>query len=114
MLDVIFMATLAAEVLLGGCLVVSLARPTMRVWPPPGRESWQYRLVWALTGLSAVRLSAVGVLDWGTFAWGHWVRIPVSMLLLGGGLALALWAVRVLGVRATSGLQDPFVEVGPL
>lgn len=113
MLDVFLVATLIAEVLLGGCLVVSLARPTMRIWPPPGRNSWQYRLVWTLTGLSAVGLSAVGVLDWNTFALDRWVRIPVSTLLIVGGLALALWAVRVLGVHATSGLQDSLVEVGP-
>jgi len=69
MLDVIFVATLIAEVLLGGCVVVSLVRPTLRIWPPPGRDSWQYRLVWTLTGLCAVGLAAVGVLANSLRAW---------------------------------------------
>jgi len=113
MLDVIFVATLAAEVSLGGCLVISVVRPTLRIWPPPGRDSWQYRLVWTLTGLCSVGLIAVGMLHWNTFFFSHWFRIPVGAILIVGGLALALWGVRVLGVSATSGLQDSLVEVGP-
>ena len=113
MLDVIFVATLTATVLLGGCLVVSLVRPILQIWPPPGRDSWQYRLVWTLTGLCAVGLAAVGVLDWNTFSFNHGFRIPVGTILIVGGLALALWAVRVLGVHATSGLQDSLIEAGP-
>ena len=113
MLDVIFVVTLAAKLLLGGCLLISLARPTMRIWPPPGRNSWQYRVVWTLTGLSAVGLAAVGVLDWNASSWCHEVRIPVGTLLIMGGLALAMWGVRVLGVHSTSGLRDSLVESGP-
>ena len=113
MLDVIFVVTLIAKVLLGGCVVVSLVRPTLRIWPPPDRDSWQYRLVWTLTGLCALGLAAVGVLDWNTFSFSHGLRIPVGTILILGGLALALRAVRVLGVHATSGLQDSLVEVGP-
>lgn len=112
-LEVIVVATLAAEVLLGGSLVVSVARPTMRIWPPPGRKSWQYRLVWTLTGLCTVGIAMVGVLDWNTFCLSHWFRIPVGAILMAGGLALALWGVRVLGVHATSGLKDSLVEAGP-
>jgi hypothetical protein len=93
--------------------VVSLVRPLLQIWPPPGRDSWQYRLVWTLTGLCAVGLAAVGVLDWNTLSFSHWFRIPIGTTLIVGGLALALWAVRVLGVHATSGLQDSLVEVGP-
>jgi len=113
MLDVSFFATLIATISLGGCLVVSILRPTLRIWPPPGRNSWQYRLVWTLTGLCAVGIAAVGVLDWNTFSFSHWSRIPVGAILMVGGLAFAMWGVRVLGVHATSGLKHLLVEAGP-
>lgn len=113
MLDVILVASVAAKAVLGGCLVISVARPAMRVWPPPGPNSWQYRLVWTLTGLCAVGIVMVGVLDWNTFSFGHWLRIPLGTMLIAGGLGLALWGVRVLGVYATSGLKDSLIEAGP-
>ena len=36
-----FWIAFAALVVLGGCLVVSVLWPARRIWPPPGRHSWQ-------------------------------------------------------------------------
>ncbi|MEN8181928.1 MAG: PEMT/PEM2 methyltransferase family protein [Myxococcota bacterium] len=113
MLGLAFAATLAAELLLGALLIVSWIDPSRRVWPPPGRASWQYRVVWTLTDVTAVGILALGILDWNTFAIDHWLRLPVGGGLALAGLALALWGVRTLGIHRSSGLKEALVQAGP-
>jgi hypothetical protein len=76
--ELAFILTLGAELVLGAILAWSIARPGARVWPPPGRHSWQYRVVWVFTDIAAVGILAVGILDWNTFVIGHWLRLPIG------------------------------------
>lgn len=109
----LFTTTLMAEILLGACLIVSLVRPDARVWPPPDRDSWQYRVVWALTLISTAGVVLVGILDWNTTGLGQRLRLAIGAALAAGGLAFALWSVRTLGVHRSLGLKDTLVRAGP-
>lgn len=113
MIDAVFAVTLGAEIVLGAVLLWSIARPGSRIWPPPGRRSWQYRLVWILTDVVAVGILWVGVLDWNTFVLDHWLRLPVGAVLALGGGAFALWGVRHLSWHASLGLEAELVRSGP-
>jgi protein-S-isoprenylcysteine O-methyltransferase Ste14 len=113
MLDFAFAVTLAAETLLGALLIVSWLDPSRRVWPPPGRASWQFRMVWILTDVAAVGILVVGILDWNSFAMDHWLRLPIAGGLALAGLGLALWGVRTLGMHRSLGLRKALVEAGP-
>jgi protein-S-isoprenylcysteine O-methyltransferase Ste14 len=109
----VFWISFAALVGLGLLLVISVLRPARRIWPPPRRYSWEYRLVWTLTDVAALGIVLVGVLDWNTFALDHWIRLPVGGLLaLGGGL-FALWGIRHLSWHASLGLEAELVSSGP-
>lgn len=112
-MDVVFAVTLGAELVLGAVLVWSIARPGARIWPPPGRHSWQYGLVWTLTDLATLGILAVGVLDWNTFVLDHWLRLPVGAALALGGGGFALWGIRHLSWHASLGLQAELIRSGP-
>jgi protein-S-isoprenylcysteine O-methyltransferase Ste14 len=101
-----------AEALLGGALVVTLASG-VKVWPPPGRSSWQYRLVWSLTWTAIAGVVTLGLVDWNSFGFGHWIRFPIGGLMVAGGLGLVGWGVHSLGIQATSGLEGRLVTEGP-
>ena len=111
--SIAFAITLGALLALGLCLGFSMARPHARVWPPPGRDSWQYRIVWILTDVAAVGILAVGILDWNSFAIDHWLRLPIASGLVLAGLGLALWGVRTLGMHRSLGLSEALVQGGP-
>jgi protein-S-isoprenylcysteine O-methyltransferase Ste14 len=112
-LGLAFGASFVALVVLGATLVVSILRPERRIWPPPGRGSWQYRLVWGLVDVATVGILLVGALDWNTFVFDHGARWPLGLALALGGGGFALWSVRWLSWHATLGLEAELVRTGP-
>ena len=103
---VILMAHLAGA-------VWSVAAPHRRLWPPPGRGSWQHRLTWA--GYWAVLAINVLLLftDWNSWVFQSPLRFIVGAPLVVLGGLLAGWGVVTVGLRNTSGLRDGFVSAGP-
>jgi len=113
MLDVAFWISLAALFLLGIALVVSIRQPARRIWPPPGRQSWQYWFVWIPIDVATLGILIVGILDWNTFVFDPWLRLPVGAALALGGGGFALWGIRHLSWHASLGLEAELVRTGP-
>ena len=108
----VFVVVVICEVLIGWALILTIMVPRLRIWPPPGKRSWQYWYTWILTIISSLGTLILGVLDWNQFVFDHQLRfVPagVGMVL---GLALALWGVRSLGLHTTRGLEGDFVTTG--
>lgn len=105
--DVVLLAALLAGALW------SVACPDRRVWPPPSRRSWRYRLTWfCFDGAFAISVVLL-VLDWNTWMFDSPLRLIVGIpLTLTGGM-LALWGIRTVGWKITSGQRDSLVSTGP-
>jgi protein-S-isoprenylcysteine O-methyltransferase Ste14 len=110
---IIFGITLAAEAILGGSLILTLLRPGFRAWPPLGRDTWQYRLTWSMTIVSALGILVVGLLDWGSLPLLIPLRVGLGPALMLVGTALALWAVHTLSYETSLGLGGALVREGP-
>jgi protein-S-isoprenylcysteine O-methyltransferase Ste14 len=113
MVNSVFVVTLVAQALLGGSLIVTLLVPGFRVWPPPGKRSWQYAFTWGLTFVSFGGILVLGILDWNSFLLDHWLRFPVGIALIAFSLYLVLWAIRTLGSHASQGLGGGLIREGP-
>ncbi len=112
-MEYILVATLSAQVLLSGSLIVTLLVPSRRIWPPPGRKSWQYIFTWSLSIIALGGILILGILDWNSFVIGRWLRYPVGVGLIVFGLFLVMWAIRTLGIHASQGLGGELVQEGP-
>lgn len=97
--------SLGAHLLLLAGTLWSILRPRTRLWPPPGRRSWQFVTTWTLFAVGTGSLAWLGV--------AAWLRLPSGGLLLAGGLALALRGVVSLGVGQALGLEGELAETGP-
>jgi len=91
----------------------SLLKPDRRIWPPPGRKSWQYRITWLCFILIFVMNAFLFIFDWDSWIF-HGLRrlivgIPAALL----GTLLVTWGIVTLGSKNTSGLSDRFVAAGP-
>ena len=93
--------------------VWSAAVPARRIWPPPGRRSWQYFLTWAgfcaVCGINLLLL----LVHWNSWVFQSPLRfvVGIPLALLGG--MLAVWGVVTVGWKNTSGLKGGFVSDGP-
>jgi len=113
----LFWTTLTVTSALDVTLLVTLAGPGIQVWPPPGPDTWQYRLTWTLFALSFAGFLVVGGLDAGSLGLRRWLG-ETGTLILGstlfmGGTALASYAMGFLGRRGALGLEAELVTEGP-
>ena len=115
--DVVFWGALTAALGLDATLLLTLAKPGLTIWPPPGRDTWQYRLTWALFGIGAVGFLVVGGLDAGSFGLAQWMgksgTLIVGSALFAFGTALASYAMGYLGRQGALGLEASLVTGGP-
>ena len=86
-----------AETFLGASLIVTLINPSIRVWPPPEQNSWQYFFTWVLTIVSWAGILILGILDWNSYVFGHWLRFPIGIGLIVSSFTLVIWAIKTLG-----------------
>jgi protein-S-isoprenylcysteine O-methyltransferase Ste14 len=113
--EIVFWGVLAGVVIHDSLLVLSIAKPRLRFWPPPPGPSWRRevtRVAGVLGPLSVVGMLALGVLDWDAFFWRHWSRFVVGGPLFVFGGAFALWGFFGLGVTASQGLGGPLLVSG--
>ncbi len=109
----VFFIVLGIELLLACSLLAGIAWPDRRVWPPPGKPSWQFWWIWTLTVSSLLGLFLVAAIDWNTFVFEHWSRFLLGGSLFVGGSVFALWGVFTIGWGATTGLKARLITTGP-
>ena len=94
-------------------VIWSVARRERRIWPPPSKSSWQYRLTWILFYMAFGLNTALIFLDWNTWVFTGFARILIAIPLITIGISLLVWGIRHLGVANTSGISSGFIKTGP-
>ncbi len=113
LIDILFYLTLVSELLLLLLILISIYMPSRRFWPPPGKWSMEYNLIWSLTFISIGGIITLALLTWDTYLLSNWLLKPIGFVLIVLGNALAIWGLRELGVYASSGLEYKLVTTGP-
>ena len=91
----------------------SVVVPEKRIWPPPGRRSWQYVLTWICFYSVFIFNAALFILDWNSWIFSAEIRLILGIPFCLVGALLVSWGVVTLGARNTSGLKDAFITAGP-
>ncbi len=111
--SILLWVSLTAELLAVLCVLAGLLRPRQRIWPPARPGDRKSRLMQGLFILSGSGVAALGLLDWGSWPLPPWVRLGIGLPLWAGGIALAAWAMAVLGRQATWGGEGNLIVKGP-
>lgn len=111
----VFYAVVACQLINLASLLLSIARPDLRLWPPPDAGTRRHaltRFLRPLGPLATVGLFVVGALDFGSFSGEPWLRYSVGGVLLAPGGVLALWGALGLGLDASTGAERDLMAVG--
>lgn len=94
-------------------IIYSIGRPDTRIWPPPGKSTWQYKLYWNLLYTLLTLNIVLMIADWDSGPLPDLIRFYLGIPLLLSGILLLSWAVHSLGISNTYGLVDRLVIFGP-
>lgn len=101
-----------AEVAVVVGLVMSVVRPSARLWPP-GEISWKFWFYWGNATVAAAALAVVGYHTAGTFVFRGPLWDWLGALLVVVGLAVAGWAGYTFRMAESFGLDGDLHIDGP-
>lgn len=111
--NLIFSLDVAALLILLIGICWSIGYPNSRIWPPPSKRSWQYRLSWILFYLAFSLNTLLIIFDWNSWRYDSPLRFIIGIPLVLIGVLLLIWGIRTLGINNTSGSAAGFVKNGP-
>ncbi len=103
----------ASLLLMLGSVVLSIVRPDLRTWPRLRGASWRTLCMSIISHIGWLGVLALGIIDRNSFIFNHWARFLIGGPLMASGGFVALWAVRILGLHRTHGLEGELVRSGP-
>ena len=109
---VLLATTLVSEFTVGIGLAISLFSRAKRIWPPPGKHSWQQYYILVPTFTAMASAVPLGIFDWNSFIVHHWSRFLVGGAAAVAGLSFALWGTRSMSVHTSLGLEGKLVTTG--
>ncbi len=112
MLDLLYLIVLGSDIILLAGLAISILAPNHRIWPPPKRESWQYWGSWFFISLASVGVPLIGILDWDSMWFTHWIRFPIAIGLGIVSGVILYKSVKTLSYHQSLGLEGTLVESG--
>ena len=108
----LFWIILVGEILLAVALYISYFYPSRRIWPPPGKKTWQFYYIWFLTYVSLIGLIILGLLDWNSFVLDFLVLHVIGWIAFVIGTYILIWGMRTLSLHLSHGLKGELITNG--
>ncbi len=102
----------AALVMLAVLLVATILPGRFRLWPTPGKGSWQNYVFWPLfrTGMGGMPVAALLLADLSGPLW--WLQLLIGAPLIVAGFGLTFYGYFDLGIENTYGADESLVTDG--
>jgi protein-S-isoprenylcysteine O-methyltransferase Ste14 len=110
--DAIFIAAFLALIALNTLLALTLVSRRIKLWPTPGRGSWQHYTFWSLFrgGLGLTLL--LGALSFRPELGQHWLQLAIGVPMMLAGFGFLVYAFFNLGLDNTHGAAAGLVTDG--
>jgi protein-S-isoprenylcysteine O-methyltransferase Ste14 len=113
MVNRLFLLGLATNLSILALIVLGHQKKTVQIWPPPSKQSWQYRAIWAIFGIVMFCVVGLCCLDFSSWQtpplWlRHYIALPLAVITL----TVAAISSLQLGWRNTQGEANGFIEDG--
>jgi len=113
MLGMIVAAVVAgALTILAVLMIATITSENFKLWPTPGKGSWQNRVFWPLfrTGMGGLPVAAALLADLSGPLW--WLQLLIGIPLIVVGFGITFYAYFDLGIENTYGADESLVTDG--
>ncbi|MFW9897101.1 MAG: methyltransferase family protein [Candidatus Thorarchaeota archaeon] len=92
--------------------IILKSKRKIRVFPPQNKHSLQFWIYWILVTISYGNIFLLCILDWDSFIFQLWLRLPFGVFLIIIGLIIMLWGAWSLNISSSMGLQKTLIVRG--
>jgi protein-S-isoprenylcysteine O-methyltransferase Ste14 len=103
MTAIVFAISTLAGLTLVALSIASLLSEAVQFWPPPSRNTWQYRVFWLLFRIIIIGVILLSVLDFRGNGNISLFRLVVGFILMFSGFGLGFYATFYLGWKNAHG-----------
>jgi len=101
-----------ALAILAVLMIATITSENFKLWPTPGKGSWQNRVFWPLfrTGMGGLPVAAALLADLSGPLW--WLQLLIGIPLIVVGFGITFYAYFDLGIENTYGADESLVTDG--
>jgi len=109
----IFYINLVLHSIILGLILWSIFFSSKRIWPPPSKQSWQYKIYWYLFYIG-IFLDIILILqEFDTWIIQDGIRYFIGIPLILLGTFIMSYSVYTLGIKNTYGLENGLIDKFP-
>ncbi len=108
----IFYCNLTVHYIILIVIMWSILFPRYRVWPPPSKHSWQYKVYWNLFYIGSILDMILIFQEFNSWIIPNDIRYFIGIPLILIGLSIVSAGIYTLGIRNTYGLKDGLINKG--
>ena len=113
MSNTIFYLNLSIHYIIFGLTIWSIFFPSKRIWPPPSKQSWQYKIYWGLFYMSVILDIVLIFQEFNIWIVPDKIRYFIGVPLILIGTFVVTFAIFILGIKNTYGLENGFIDKSP-
>jgi protein-S-isoprenylcysteine O-methyltransferase Ste14 len=108
--NTIFYINLSVHYIILGLVLWSIFFPSKRIWPPPSKQSWQYKIYWYLFYIGVFLDIVLIIQEFNIWIIPNKLRYFVGIPLILIGTFIVSYGICTLGIKNTYGLEDGFID----
>ena len=111
--NTIFYINLSIHYIIFGFILWSIFFSSKRIWPPPSKQSWQYKIYWNLFYIGIILDIILIIQEFNIWVIHNEIRYFIGIPLILIGTFIVSFGVYILGIKNTYGLENGFTDKTP-
>ncbi len=113
MINTIFYLNLFVHYIIFASVLWSIFFSSKRIWPPPSKQSWKYKIFWYFFYLGVLLDSVLIFLEFNIWIVPNEMRYFIGLPLILIGTSIVSYGIYTLGIKNTYGLENGFTDKSP-
>ena len=111
--NAIFYLNLSVHYIIFGLVLWSIFFSSKRIWPPPSKQSWQYKIYWYLFYIGILLDVILTFQEFNIWIIPNEIRYFIGIPLVLIGTSILGFGIYILGIKNTYGLKNGFIDKTP-